>query len=129
MIECLTGYVSMNYGGGITGVACPPPAIPGAVMFPSVIFPSPVILSACAYAGGVVDVLAAIDVINTVVVKATIAAAKMEVKTNLFHIGKFITSTTMVYYIIVLYQCYLILTNIHSEYVDNVDKKYHSNKI
>ena len=35
----------------------------------------------------------------------------------------------MIYYIIVLYQCYLILANIHSEYVDNVDKKYHSNKI
>ena len=42
-------------------------------MFPSVIFPLPVILSACAYAGGVIDVLASIDVINTVVVKATIA--------------------------------------------------------
>jgi hypothetical protein len=83
----------MNYGGGgITGVACPPPAILGAVMFPSVIFPSPIILSACAYAGGVTDVLAAIDVINTVVVKATTAIAeKMEVKMNLFHIGNFIT--------------------------------------
>jgi hypothetical protein len=81
----------MNYGGGITGVACPPPAIPGAVMFPSVIFPSPVILPACAYAGGVIDVLVAVDVINIAVVKAPItAAAKMEVKTNLFRIGKFI---------------------------------------
>jgi hypothetical protein len=76
-------------------------------MFPSVIFPSPVILSACAYAGGVIDAPATKDVTNTVVVKTTIAAAKMEVKTNLFQI--------LVYYIIVLYQCYLILTNIHSE--------------
>jgi hypothetical protein len=92
----------MNYGGGITGVACPPPAIPGAVMFPSVIFPSPVKLPTCAYTGGVIDVLTAIDVINTVVVKAPIAAAIMEVKINLFHIGKFITiSTRMIYYIIV----------------------------
>jgi hypothetical protein len=91
VIECLIEYVSMNYGGGITGVACPPPAKPGAVMFPSVIFPSPVILSACAYAGGVINVPAIKEVTNNVVVKATIAAAKMEVKTNLFHIGKFIT--------------------------------------
>jgi hypothetical protein len=93
----------MNYGGGITGVACPLPAIPGAVMFPSVIFPSPVILSACAYAGGVTDVLAAIDVINTVVVKATIAAAKMEVKTNPFRINKFIT---IKYYNDILYNSF-----------------------
>lgn len=104
MTECLTGYVSMNYDGGITGVACPLPAIPGAVMFPSVIFPSPVILSACAYAGGVTDVLAAIDVINTVVVKATIAAAKMEVKTNLFLIDKFIT---IKYYNDILYNSFI----------------------
>ena len=117
----------MNYGGGITGVACPPPAIPGAVMFPSVIFPSPVILSACAYAGGVIDVLPAIDVINTVVVKATIAAAENGSQ------DKFLPYKQVHYYqyillLIVLYQCYLILPNIHSEYVDNVDKKYHSNK-
>ena len=104
MIECLVGYVSMNYGGGITGIACPPPAIPGTVMFPSVIFPSPVILSACAYAGGVIDILASIDVINTAVVKATIAAAKMEVKTNLFHIGKFIT---IKYYNGILYNSFI----------------------
>jgi hypothetical protein len=106
----------MNYGGGITGVACPPPAIPGAVMFPSVIFPSPVILPVCAYAGGVIDVLAAIDVINTMVVKATTAATKMEVKT---------TFITIKYWNDILYNS-LILTIFHSEYID---KKYRSNKI
>jgi hypothetical protein len=120
----------MNYGGGTTGVACPLPAIPGAVMFPSVIFPSPVILSTCAYAGGVTDVLAATDVVNTVVVKATMPAAKMELKTNLFHIDKFIT---IKYYNDILFNSFIpVLFNPDKysfEYVDNVDKKYYSNKI
>jgi hypothetical protein len=103
VIEYPIGYVGMIYGGGITGVACPPPTIPGTVMFPSVIFPSLVILSACAYAGGIIDV-PAIDFTNTVVVEATIAAAKMEVKINLFHICKFITNK---YYNDIVYNSFI----------------------
>jgi hypothetical protein len=51
------------YGAGIIGgVAIPLPAISEPVIFPSVAFPPPVILSPCARAGVIIDVPTAVKV-------------------------------------------------------------------
>ena len=85
------------YGGGIIGgVAIPLPAISEPVIFPSVAFPPPVILSPCAKAGVIIDVPAAVKVNAADTIAA---AATKNVASILLFMLEFITEAKSTNYI------------------------------